>query len=190
MLKDITLVDAEMLNKLKGLLIDDVEVPVLYLNPEPEFQPEVKPAIIVFRIGIYPDNTRWTNDKFFDNPVLDDGGTLKTVDMREAPIPYLMYYGIRLYYDYNEDGAILNNFLLSKLPRGAYLSIDGDKYDTEFVSYRNPSATYREFGVVKGNQPREFVDQYLYKVRIELDSAQRKSVLVNTKGVEFRIKPQ
>jgi hypothetical protein len=157
-----------------------MEVPVMYIDPEVEFVPDVKPSIAIYRAGIYPDDYRWTNDKFYDNPKYDDStGDLVSVDEREAPDPYQVYYGIRLYYSYQMDGVILTKHLMKQLRRSSYLDIGGDQYDVMFVSYKNPSSTYKDFGELKENEPREFSEQYLYKVQMELDTAPRETVNVS-----------
>lgn len=181
---DITQCDTALIEKLSGLKVDDgqgnmIDVPVVYIDPEVEFVASVLPTIAVYRAGIYPDPYRWTNDKFYDNPVYDENGELVSVNEREAPDPYTIYYGIRIFYEYQIDGALVNKHLLTKLRRGAYLSIGGDLYDVLFVSYKNPEATYRTFGELKENEQREFYEQFLYKVQIELDNATRAEVKVS-----------
>lgn len=187
MITDFSQCDEALINKLKGLIIEGEEVPVLYINPEKEFVISKHPSIVIYRSGVYPDNYRWTNDRFYDNYVYTGDGTPTTVDEREAPIPYNLYYGIRIYYKYQEDGAKLSTYINSVLKRGAYVEIGGDHYDIVFVSYRNPNATYKEFGEQKENEDREFVEQYLYRLEIELDIAQRttkklsKELIIRTK---------
>jgi hypothetical protein len=170
--------DEALLNKLKGLMLPNelgviTEVPVLYIDPEKELQLETKPAIVIYRAGVYPDNNRWTNDLFYDNLQYAENGDLVQVDERDAPDPYNVYYGIRLFYEYQEDGVELNNHIMKILRRGAYLNIGEYKYDMFFVSYRNPDVTYRDFGEIKENEQRTFVEQYLYRVETELDNATR-----------------
>lgn len=186
MITDFSQCDEALINKLKGLIIEGEEVPVLYINPEKEFVISKHPSIVIYRAGVYPDNYRWTNDKFYDNLTFSEDGTPLSVDEREAPIPYNLYYGIRIYYKYQEDGARLNTHINSVLKRGAYVEIGGDYYDIVFVSYRNPNATYKEFGEQKEKEDREFVEQYLYRLEIELDISQRttkklsKELIINT----------
>ena len=162
-----------LINKLKGLVIEGEEVPVLYINPEKEFVTSKHPSIAVYRSGVYPDNFRWTNDRFYDNITFNEDGIPTSIDEREAPIPYNLYYGIRVYYKYQEDGARLSTYINSVLKRGASIEVGGDQYDIVFVSYKNPNATYKEFGEQRENEDREFVEQYLYRLEIELDIAQR-----------------
>ena len=184
MITDFRQVDEAILKKLKGLQVMDeygklTDVDVIYINPEVEFKVSKYPAFIIYRQGVYPDNYRWTNDKFYDNPQFDESGELVRVDEREAPDPYNIYYGIRLYYEYQKDGVKLNQHIMSKLRRGAFLEIDGLQYDVFFVSYRNPEATYRTYGELERKERREFYEQYLYKVEIELDNASRETVPVS-----------
>lgn len=173
MVTDFSQCDEALINKLKGLIIEGEEVPVLYINPEKEFVISKYPSIVIYRSGVYPDNYRWTNDKFYDNLTFSEDGTPLSVDEREAPIPYNLYYGIRIYYKYQEDGARLSTYINSVLKRGAFVEIGGDKYDIVFVSYKNPNATYKDFGEQREKDDREFVEQYLYRLEIELDIAQR-----------------
>lgn len=184
MIEDFRKVDNAILQKLKGLQVlneygELTDVDVIYINPEVEFKVSKYPAFIVYRQGIYPDNYRWTNDKFYDNPQYDETGNLVKVDEREAPDPYNIYYGIRLYYEFQKDGVKLNQHIMSKLRRGSYLDIDGSQYDVFFVSYRNPEATYRTYGQLQQKNQREFYEQYLYKVEIELDNATRETVPIS-----------
>lgn len=172
MITEFSQCDEALISKLRGLVIDGEEVTVLYINPEKEFVTSKYPAIAVYRSGVYPDNRRWTNDKFYDNEVRNEDGII-SLDERDAPIPYNLYYGIRIYYKYQEDGAKLSTYINSVLKRGAYIEIVGDKYDILFVSYKNPNATYKDFGEQRENEDREFVEQYLYRLEIELDIAQR-----------------
>lgn len=185
MLKDISQCDKALIEKLKGLIIDGEEVPVLYINPEEEFVNSKLPSIVVYRAGIYPDNFRWINDKFYDNlRELENG--VYVVDEREAPIPYNIYYGIRLYYQYQMDGVKLNTYINTVLNRNAYVTIEGNKYDLVFVSYKNPEVTYRDFGTLEKKEPREFVEQYLFRMEIELDINPRitkklsEEIIINT----------
>lgn len=180
MITDFSQCDVALIDKLKGLIIDGKEVPVLYIDPEKEFVASSYPSIAIYRSGIYPDNFRWTNQKFYDNYTFNDDGTPATVDEREAPVPYNIYYGIRVYYEYQEDGATLSTFINSVLKRGAFIEVGGDPYDLVFVSYKNPNATYKDFGEQKENEVREFVEQYLYKLEMELDIAQRTTKQVST----------
>lgn len=184
MITSVEQVDTALAGKLVGLVIDDVTIPVLFINPEGEFQAETYPSIVIYRSGIYPDNNRWTNDKFYDDIVELVSGEI-TAAVRDAPVPYLVYYGVRLYYDYQQDGVALNNHLLKILKRGQFLTVLGDNYDIEFVSYKNPSATYREFGIVKGNEKVEFIDQYLFRIPIDIDDSTRSIITINTQGVQI-----
>lgn len=184
MITDFSQVDEALLKHLAGLMIEDEngapkEVPIVYIDPEIEFQISEYPTIVIFRQGIYPNDYRWTNDKFYDNPVYDEKGDLITLDERDAPDPFNMYYGIRLYYQYQMDGVKLNQHIMSKLRRGSFLSINEDEYDIIFVSYKNPEATYRTYGDQPENKQREFYEQYLYKVEMELDNAPRETVPVS-----------
>lgn len=163
-------VDEAFQKKISGCKIGDKEVPVYYIDPEGEFTPEVYPAMAVFRSGAYQDFNRYSNDTFEFDVVLNSEGNKQSSKRSPNPEPYNVYYSIRLYYNYQSDGTDMNTFVMRTLNRTAYLPIDGDKYDVGFVSYKNPNATYREFGVIKENKEREFIDQYLFKVEMNLDT--------------------
>lgn len=170
MITDLRQVDQAFKDKLEGLKIGDKVVPVIYINPEGEFKLEEYPAIVVFRSGAYPDDERWYNDVIRYDYEYWANGAPKSSKEKPNPLPYNIYYSVRLYYDYQGDGVQLNTHMMRTLHRGSYLPIGDDKYDVLFVSYKNPNATYREFGVVKENKDREFIDQYLYKVEINLET--------------------
>jgi hypothetical protein len=177
MISDFSKVDEAFISKLKGLQVTDElgalkDVPVVYIDPEPEFQVSEFPTIVVFRQGIYPDPSRWTNDIFYGDIVYDDAtGNPISTTKRDAPDPFNVYYGIRLYTQYNQDSVILNQWLMSKLRRGAYLDIEQEQYDVFFLSYKNPEATYRTFGDQPENQQRQSYEQYTFRLEIELDNA-------------------
>jgi|SRR3712207_3521581 len=172
MINDLRQVDKAFKDKLEGLKIEDKEVPVLYINPEGELKVEEYPAIVIFRSGAYPDNNRWYNDTIKYDWEYYSNGAPKSVKEKPNPLPYNIYYSVRLYYQYQSDGVVMNTHMMRVLDRVAYLPIEGDKYDVQFVSYKNPNATYREFGTVKENKEREFIDQYLYKVEINLETGE------------------
>lgn len=170
--------DEAMKSRLKGLMLPDAfgtlnEVPVLYIVPEKELVVEQKPAIAFYRAGVYPDNNRWTNDLFYDNLQFNEVGDLVQLDERNAPDPYNVYYGIRLFYEFQEDGVELNNHIMKVLRRGSYLTIGANNYDVFFVSYKNPDVTYRDFGEIKESEDRTFVEQYLFRLETELDNSER-----------------
>jgi hypothetical protein len=170
--------DLAFINKLKGLKIANeydelIEVPVLYITPEKEAKIETLPAIAIYRAGVFQNDVRWTNDKFYDNYQFNVDGDPIKVDERDAPDPFDIYYGIRVLYEYHEDGIILNNHIMKSFRRGSYLTIGTHNYDILYVSYRNPDNTYRDFGEIKQNEKRKFVEQYVFKVEIELDNAVR-----------------
>lgn len=170
MIDELRQVDLAFRERLKGLKIDDEEVSVFYITPEGEFAIEKYPAIVVFRSGAYPANDRWYNDVIRYDWQYFDNGNPKSVMEKPNPTPYNVYYSIRLYYKFQEDGAKLNTHVANVFRRGTYIVIGQDKYDVELVSYKNPNATYREFGEVKQNEVRTFVDQYLLKVEINLET--------------------
>lgn len=189
MITQLSQVDRAVQNALAGLIIDGVEVPSLYINPEDvsEFKADNYPSIVFYRSGAYPDVYREITDKIYA-PIFDQDGFVTSVNEKSNPTPLNVYYGIRLYYKFNEDGAYMNTFILQKFPRVSAINIDGELYDIVFVSYKNPNATYREFGVIKKNEPREFTDQYLYRVEINLEGLETPVVKkLVTEGVEVRV---
>jgi hypothetical protein len=191
MITKIETVDTAFYNKLVGMATTDDEgnaqsIPVVYIDPEPEFKAEAYPSIVFYRMGIYPNTEKYINDVFYDNYTFDSSGNPLTVQKRNAPEPFIVYYGVRLYYQYQRDGLIMTDGLLARFRRGSYLDIDGDKYDASMVSYRNPNSSYRQFGEIKKDEPREFIDQYLYRVDIELDNAVRETLKLNQYGVTIR----
>lgn len=160
-------VDEALINKLSGFKLGDYEVPVLFVNPTPEFQFEVFPSIVIFRNGVYPDiySWRWGYGYMYELDLENKAGT-----KREFPLPYLVYYSLRVYYQYQEDGAILNTYLNTKLHRGSYITINDENYDIFFVSYSNPNAGYKNYGEFEKDGRQLLFDQYLFKVSIDLDT--------------------
>lgn len=179
--------DRAIMEKLQGLVIDDVPVEVLYVSQEKESRESKLPCFTIHRAGAYPDMYRWQNDVIYDNEVYDIDGNLESVDVRERPHPYLFYYGIRINYEYQEDGMLMTQHLHKALKRGTTITLDGYSFDVEFVSYKNPSATYKDFGEFKAKDRREFSEQYLFKVLGALDFTERVTHQVVTKGVDTSI---
>lgn len=176
--------DKAIMDKLRGLTIDGIEVPVLYISPDKEFRDSKLPCFTVNRSGVYPDMYRWQNEYYYDNEQYDEEDNLITVDVRERPHPYSFYYGIRVNYEFQEDGMLMTQHLQRTIRRGASIVIDGYSFDIEFVSYKNPSATYKDFGEIKSKERREFTEQYLFKIQGALDFIERETVQVVTDGVE------
>lgn len=179
--------DKAMLDKLQGLVIDGEEIPVIYISPEQEERDSKLPCITVHRAGAYPDQYRWQNEVVYDNEIYDEEGKLVQLDERERPHPYSIYYGVRANYQYQEDGMIMNTHIHKCIPRGSTVTIDGYVFDMEFVSYKNPSATYRDFGESKAKDRREFSEQYLYKIQGALDFSMRETKKVVTEGVSHSV---
>lgn len=173
MITSLRQIDAVFKENLQGLTVinaqgQEVEVPVHYINPEGEFQCEHYPAIVIFRSGAYPDQMRYSNNTYTISEERHSNGNLKHRKVIKNPEPYQIYYSVRLYYNYQSDGEVMNTFLMKKFKIGSYLEIEGDKYDTYLISYKNPNSTYREFGIIDEKKGREFIDQYLYRVDINL----------------------
>jgi hypothetical protein len=183
-----------MLEKLKGLIVTgdegDIEVPVIYINPDAEFKAESYPAFVICRSGAYPDVYRYSEDKYYEY-TYDSSGNPTSALERNNPEPYNIYYSIRLYYTYQRHGMELNTHIMKTLRRTAYLDIDNDTYDILFVSYKNPNATYREFGKFKEDQPDESIDQYLFRIEmnLEVDSPVQKQLLTQLPIITIHNKP-
>lgn len=173
----LTDVDSSVKSSLSGLMIDGKEVPVYYADPEKEFVKEEYPFFALTRAGAYPDEQRWDNDPLTYNYVYDTNGNVKQFTERPNPIPYNVFYMVRLYYDYNLDGVVMNTHIMKLWSRGSYVTIGDDQYDVIFVSYKNPNSTYREFGKFKENDPKQYIDQYLYKLEINLETGTEVTVL-------------
>ena len=182
--------DIAIIDKLRGLMIDGEEVPVLYISPDKELRDSKLPCITVHRAGVYPDQYRWQNELYYDNEVYDEQGNLVTVDVRERPYPYSLYYGVRINYEHQEDGMYMTQHIHKALRRGSYVVIDGYLFDIDFVSYKNPSATYKGFGEAKIRDRREFTEQYLYKIQGALDFNDRETKQVVTEGVATNLHPK
>lgn len=182
--------DIALMDKLRGLIIDGEEVPVLYISPEKEERDSKLPCITIHRAGVYPDQYRWQNEVVYDNQTYDEEGNLVTVDIRERPHPYSLYYGVRINYEFQEDGMYMTQHIHNKLRRGSSVVIDGYSFDIEFVSYKNPSATYKDFGELKAKEKREFTEQYLYKIQGALDFSVRETKHVVTETIGTNITPK
>jgi hypothetical protein len=165
-------VDAAIVDKFAGFVIDGREVPVTYFSPDIDFQDAEYPAIVVYRMGEQPDYSRWDNGDVRDNwKFEEDGETPKSVDIRLAPEPWNIIYAIRLFTDFQDDMIKLKRFFHVQMPRSAFIAVKGINYDVGFVDYSLPGAGYKDFGKTDvGNETqREFSDQYLVKVEISLD---------------------
>ena len=177
MIESLMDVDKAFKEALMGLKVEDadgnlVDVPVCYINPESQFEVMKYPVFVIYRSGAYPDPARYSNDTYRVSTEYYSNGNPKSAQDIKNPEPYKIYYNVRLYYNYQVDGLSMNSYLMRKFKRGAYLEICGDKYDIDMVSYKNPNSTYREFGDIKENKEREFVDQYLYSIDINIFDGQ------------------
>lgn len=173
MITSLRQIDGAFKKHLEGLTITNAEgeevlVPVHYINPEGEFQCEHYPAIVIFRSGAYPDQSRYSNNTYTISEDTSESGRLRSRKVIKNPEPYQIFYSVRLYYNYQSDGEAMNTFMMKQFKIGAYLEIEGGKYDTYLISYKNPNSTYREFGIIDEKKGREFIDQYLYRVDINL----------------------
>lgn len=182
---DYSEVDTAVAEKLSGLCIDhyhpitgEIAVPnkpvdVRYYDPDIDFTEEEHPVIVIYRISEMPDTTRWSIDPVVDNLVTatdPESGkeTLESVDIRESPEPWNIYYTVRLIAKFQQDSITLSRFYHQKFPRLSYVTVKGVKYDTSHVSSNLFGAGYKTFGVEKSGK-REFIQEYMIKVEINLD---------------------
>lgn len=198
MIQNIKDCDKAIINMFRGLYVLDEnkkkkEVPVEFISPQKEYglpDPESPlPCIVVFRNGIYPDVYGWKYDNstyLVDVEYDKQGKPYKANEVRGTE-PYNIYYGVRLFYKYKEDGADLNFFITKLLKRDSYVNINGEGYDLEFLSYRNPEGTYRTFGQSSEKNIKQFVDQYLFKLCADILLDDSKKEVKLSKGVGFNI---
>ena len=142
-------------------------VPVNFIQPDREIMLEHYPAFVIYQSGIRPDNSRWITGMDRIGTVEVDG-SLSDIVEREYPLPFVVYYTVRTYSLHKRQGAYMASYLMTKLRRGAAVTVDGFSYDVFPVRSTNPSATYREFGDQKLNKPDVNYDQFLYRVEIYL----------------------
>lgn len=179
MIKSLQVCDEAIVNNFKGLkLLDgsgkEREVPVVFISPQKEFKLQeinsMLPCIVVFRNGVYPDVYGWRYDSstyIIDVEYNEQGLPIRGKEVKSTE-PYNIYYGIRIYYEYLEDGADMNFFVTKRTRRGSYVMIDGEGFDLEFLSYKNPEGTYRTFGEVQEKEIKTYQDQYLFKLKADL----------------------
>lgn len=201
MIKSLQQCDEAIINKFTGLKLLDVkgrkrEVPVVFISPQKEFNPkdiqEKLPCIVIFRNGVYPDIYGWRYDNstyVIDVQYDEKGNPIKGKEVK-ATEPYNIYYGIRIFYQFVEDGADLNFFITQKTRRGSYVVIDEQGYDLEFLSYKNPEGTYRTFGEVKEKEIKSYSDQYLLKLLADLvlDDEEKEVALNQQTKFNFNVK--
>lgn len=204
MIREIEQCDRAIVEHFKGLKLEDEdgnlrEVPVVFVSPQKEFSDkddyfeivkDMLPCYVVFRNGIYPDvyGWRYDNSTYYEDVVYDEktGQPISGYEVK-ATEPYNIYYGLRAYYKYHEDGAKMNFFITVKSKRGAYVIIDEEGYDFDFLSYKNPEGTYRTFGEVKEKELKYYTDQYLYKLGADLILDDSKVPIVFNKEVNFNL---
>jgi len=185
-LTDLSLLDTAIMERLSKCIIDNKFVPVTYINPEEEFMIEEFPSIVFYRTEITRGYGRLiSNYKLRDNFVYSSEGNLIQMDLRDAPLAIDVIYIIRLYYQYQEDGMLLNNFILKTFPPPpipCYITVDGEDYDFFFESHSIPKSLDDKFGKFEGaafnkkKMEREFCEQYIYWCAVDLDLFDRKSV--------------
>lgn len=205
MIKTVEQCDEAVVKHFKGLKIEDEEgndreVPVVFISPQKQYSEDIPdeyyeavkdrlPCLVVFRDGIYPDVLGWRydNSTYYEDVIYDEktGKPISGVEVK-ATEPYNIYYGVRAYYKYQSDGAKMNFFLTRKSKRGAYVIIDEEGYDFDFISYRNPEITYKTFGRMKEKNVRYHIDQYLYKLGADFVLDDSKTPVKFNKETKFK----
>ena len=179
-LNNISVLDEALIEKLEAVAFigetTPTPIPIIYVHPEEEFVAETFPSIIVYRLAQIRDGQRITLSKFRDKYVYDKDGKLTTLDERESPLPVKFLYAIRLYYEYNSDGAEMNLLMLRNFPpqpKPCYLTIDGYDYDLVYISHSLlQSGGEADFSTIKFkeiDERRIFCDQYMYFCEASLD---------------------
>ena len=176
----ITILDEALIEKLESIAFigesTPTPIPIIYAHPEEEFVIESFPSIVLFRTAQVRDGQRITLAKFRDNYVYDNNGKLTTLDERESPLPINFLYTIRLYYEYNTDGAEMNLLMLKyfpPLPKPCFLTINNIDYDFVQISHALlQSGGENDFSTIKFKEVDErriFCDQYFYFCEASLD---------------------
>ena len=179
-LDNITSLDEALMEKLEAIAFigesTPTPIPVVYIHPEEEFVIETFPSIVLYRIAQVRDGQRITLSKFRDNYVYDNNGKLTTLDERESPLPINFLYTIRLYYEYNTDGAEMNLLMLKyfpPLPKPCYVTIDSIDYDLVQISHSLlQSGGEKDFSTIKFKEVDErriFFFLYMYFCEASLD---------------------
>lgn len=196
--KEFTVIDKAMKTKLSACTINSTLVPAIYINPEEEFVVETFPSIVFYRTSVVQDKQRTCTDVFKDNPVIT-GGNLMQLSERKAPLAMKILYNIRLFYQYQSDGVILNAFMLKNFPPRPYpcflnvvtkdavynasneLVSAAELFpcDLEYINSVSPQSSSKFFGTInEATEERTFCDQHLYWCEIDLDLFDR--VVVKT----------
>ena len=165
--------DKAFMDRVRGCKVENengelVDVPVIYINPDEELLVETYPCFVVMRVGAYPDVSRWNNGVYYSDPSYNSNGEVVDVVKQDAPQPYALYYAVKLFYQYPQDGADMTFHILNRFKRGAYLEIDNEPYDLSYVSYRNQQSNYKDFGEIKDKDIKQFVEQYQYRLDIDI----------------------
>lgn len=175
LLESIQIIDEAVINKMKSFAtINSTPVQVTYLNPEEEYTIETYPEIIIYRVGSFEETMRLTLSKLRDDFVYN-GDNLVQLSERDYPIPMNFLYVIRLYYEYQEDGAQMNLDMLKNLPPRpypCYITINNVDYDFVFDGHRLFRSSKDDFGLIKFKETdnnRVFCDQYFYYFCSDLD---------------------
>ena len=189
LLNSIVKLDEAIINKIASHAFlgstTPISIPVYYINPEEEFVIEEFPSIIVYRIGNVRYGSRIFLPKFRSDYKYDEQGKLEAISERESPLPISFLYVIRLYYEYNEDGAEMNIMMLKHFPpqpKPCYITIDGVDYDLVQIHHKLLNSDDKQFGLIKykeKDKTRVFCDQYMYFCDTDLDifdKVERKTV--------------
>jgi len=178
--------DEAMLNHLQGCVIDGKSVEPTYYSPDVDLKKLEKPAIIFYRSQPFRDNSRSKSDEIRDNMVYDSDNRLIQVDVREAPEPWSMHYIVRILYEYQMDGVMLNQFLFTKFPRDGFVVVNDIAYSIGHVSSSLSGAQYKDFGKTEDGD-RDFSETHMYRLDFLLDIHPRVTNKVNTKGVTINL---
>ncbi|MMZ51274.1 hypothetical protein D1872_130090 [compost metagenome] len=166
-------VDVAVAAKFSGLIIDDREVPVTIYNPDVDFEDFVFPLIVLYRSNETFDAIRRSVDPVIDNIVktidpLTGEEVIQSMDKRNNPEPYNIYYTVRMYTDYHTDMNKIRMFYRKQMTTVTYITIKGVKYDVTEVSFSLTGSGYKDFGRTEEGV-RKFAEQYLIKVETSLD---------------------
>lgn len=184
-------VDQAVMDMMSGLEIDGEPVSTLYFSPDVDFADSQKefPAFVIFRVGEMPDFSRSTTDDIRDNYDYDEKGNPLSYDVQPAPEPWNLMYNIRVLSFYKQDLVFMTRHILERFPqRYATITIKGIAYDVDFVSYNLPMSRYKDFGKTVAGK-KEFSEQFLYRIKISMQTGERKPVnLVKSVGINTSIK--
>lgn len=168
MIRSLREVEQAMKDYFTGFEVDTKVVPVTFINPPSESKSQDTLAIVLSQQGDYTDTFRWENKTVVLSESIVGG---KLVRELNQPEPISVYYIVRLHSmgsKAHSNMIKLKDFVRSRLRRGATITISGQPYPLTQISYKNPTATQKDFGTADANEDREFIEQYLVKVETYL----------------------